>query len=144
MSKITMVAIFVLVIFLSLSRVEAKRDNTERYYQEKHCVGHLEYTLEDKTRVDCLMPDKAVEYDFADKWAECAGQALYYASMTARHPVCALIIERESDMVYFKRLRFIQKAYCNLNLEIWTITNEEIAIYNSFSVCIASARLSIN
>ena len=62
--------------------------------------------MSDKARVDCLLPDMAVEFDFAPKWAECIGQALYYGKRTNRTPACVLIIERPiKDRIYLRRLR---------------------------------------
>ena len=40
----------------------------ESAFVEAHCDGQIEYVLEDKTRVDCLTEDFAVEFDFASKW----------------------------------------------------------------------------
>lgn len=67
----------------------------------------MEYQLEDKTRVDCLTSNLAVEFDFAPKWAECIGQALYYGKKTKRIPACALIMENPiKDEIYLYRLRY--------------------------------------
>ena len=102
-----------LIIFsLLLLPVQAKRLNPESYYQNLWCneqKGQTEYELEDLTRVDCLLKDKAVEFDFANKWAECIGQSLYYGIMTNRTPVCALIMEKESDIKYLKRIEEVSK-----------------------------------
>lgn len=102
-----------LIIFsLLLLPVQAKRLNPESYYQNLWCneqKGQTEYELEDLTRVDCLLENKAVEFDFANKWAECIGQSLYYGIMTNRTPVCALIMEKESDIKYLKRLEEVSK-----------------------------------
>jgi hypothetical protein len=101
-----------------LLSVQAKRLNPESYYQNLWCneqKGQTEYELEDLTRVDCLLKDKAVEFDFANKWAECIGQSLYYGIMTNRTPVCALIMEKESDIRYLKR---IEKLKEKLQLEV--------------------------
>ena len=69
-----------LLIFSFTFQANAKQK--EKYYQDIHCDsldGQVEYKLEDKTRIDCLTDKRAIEYDFATKWAECAGQAIYYA-----------------------------------------------------------------
>ena len=104
---------------------EAKRLHKEFEYQQVWCKqqnGLLEYKLEDSTRVDCLLSDKAVEFDFANKWAECIGQCLYYGKKTNRTPACALIMENgESDLKYLKRFEEIAKQ---LNIEIIQITPE--------------------
>lgn len=82
----------------------------EKYYQAQWCNargGQLEYRLNDKTRIDCLLPNMAVEFDFAPKWHECIGQALYYAQKTNRIPACVLIMENgDKDLKYLKRLRY--------------------------------------
>lgn len=98
-----------LTIFMTIAPVWAKRLYSEATYQKAWCDkrgGVMEYELPDKCRVDCLLPDMAVEFDFANKWAECIGQALYYGRQTNRQPACVLIMERgEKDVKYLKRLR---------------------------------------
>jgi len=98
-----------IVSLLSLPAI-AKHLYTEKEYQAKWCNAHngiLEYRLNDKTRVDCLTDTLAVEFDFAPKWHECIGQALYYGQKTKRTPACVLIMENpEKDVKYLKRLRY--------------------------------------
>lgn len=80
----------------------------------------MEYKLSDKTRVDCLTDKLAVEVDFAPKWAECIGQALYYGKMTGKRPACVLIMERgEKDLKYLNRLR---RAVYRKGLDMRTFT----------------------
>lgn len=87
----------------------AKRIYSEKTYQNKWCASHKgtsEYKLKDNTRVDCLTATQAVEFDFADKWAECVGQSIYYGLKTGKTPTCGLIMERgDKDLKYLKRLR---------------------------------------
>ncbi len=96
----------------------------EAVYQEYWCGKHdgiSEYELDDKSRVDCLLPDMAVEFDFARKRDECLGQALRYSAKTGKQPACVLIIERKKDYKYYYQLRYtIQKK--NLNVKLFTIT----------------------
>ena len=98
-----------LCIVLTITPAWAKRLYKEAEYQKAWCDkrgGVMEYELADKCRVDCLLPDMAVEFDFANKWAECIGQSLYYGKMTNRQPACVLIMERgEKDVKYLRRLR---------------------------------------
>ncbi len=86
------------------------RQYSEKTYQKQWCNskgGQLEYQLNDKTRVDCLTEKYAVEFDFANKWHECIGQALYYGQKTKKIPACVLIMENEEkDVKYLKRLRY--------------------------------------
>ena len=66
--------------------------------------------LKDKTKVDCLTDEHAIEVDFAKKWAESVGQSLYYAEMTGKKPAIGLIIGAK-DNIYLKRLKLIADKY---------------------------------
>lgn len=81
-----------------------QRTHPESWYQNAHCTGQKEYVLPDKTRVDCLTETHAIEYDFADKWAEAIGQSLYYASQTGKQPGIVIIIENDTDWRFLPRL----------------------------------------
>lgn len=127
-----------ILILMTILPVQAKRLYSEAEYQKKWCEkkgGVTEYMLNDKTRVDCLLPDLAVEFDFANKWAECIGQALYYGQMTDRQPACVLIMERgEKDLKYLKRLR--KAAYKKgVNLRTFTMKPEHICNPEKRSDC---------
>lgn len=121
---ITIISIFFLVL-----PAQAKRLNPEVEYQTYWCKknnGIMEYKLSDKTRVDCLTDTLAVEVDFANKWAECIGQAIYYGRQTNRQGACLLIMENgEKDLKYLKRLR--RAAYRKgVNLRTFTIKPETL------------------
>ena len=102
---------------------QARRLYPESEYQALWCGkrgGVMEYKLNDKTRVDCLTDKLAVEVDYANKWAECIGQALYYGKMTNRQPACVLIMENpEKDTKYLNRLR---RAVYRKGLDMRTFT----------------------
>ncbi|MBO8430359.1 hypothetical protein IAC76_03140 [Spirochaetes bacterium] len=94
----------------------------EAYYVSQWCsddFGKREFVLWDNTRVDCLTKDYAIEFDFAKKWAESIGQALYYAKMTGKKPAVTLILTQLEDYKYVKRIErldngikiFLIKAY---------------------------------
>ena len=77
--------------------LQAKHLHHERYYQTILCDalgGEMEVVLSDRTRVDCLTEEYAIEVDFAKKWAESVGQALYYAKITGKKPAIGLIVEK--------------------------------------------------
>ena len=100
------VIIFIYIFLFLVLPVEAKRNHPESYYQDKYCTGIKEYVLPDKTRVDCLTDEYAIEFDFANKWSESIGQALYYAKMTGKKPAVYLIMENaEKDKKYLKRIQ---------------------------------------
>lgn len=117
---------FLLILSLFfISNCYAAHLHLEKEYQEYWCnkhKGQLEYVLNDKARVDCLLFDMAVEFDFAPKWAECIGQAIYYGKRTNRTPACVLIIEKEKDVKYLKRLRYaVYKKKKIQNFKTFTI-----------------------
>lgn len=76
--------------------------------------------LSDRTRVDCLTDNYAVEADFAYKWAEAIGQSLFYSAKTGKKPGILLIIEKVQEKRYLKRLRLTVEKY-NLPVKIWII-----------------------
>ena len=105
---------------------QSKHLYKEKDYQSYWCKannGIMEYRLNDGARVDCLLPDMAVEFDFAFKWAECIGQAMYYGKKTNRTPACVLIMENEKkDKKYLNRLQYATDK----NFVIKTITPNEL------------------
>jgi len=104
--------LFVLTVaFVLVSLVEDKEPikKNEAYYQEHFCEkldGITEFILPDRTRVDCLTDDYAIEVDWAKKWAEGIGQSLFYAEMTNKKAGVALIVG-ENDQRYLKRINLI-------------------------------------
>ncbi|MDD5399995.1 MAG: hypothetical protein PHQ93_02270 [Sulfurimonas sp.] len=107
----------VVLYFLSQSDIPLeKEDNVkrdEKYYQTKMCNefgGKTEYILFDKTRVDCLTDEYAIEVDFAKKWAEGIGQSLYYAEITKKKPAIALIVG-DGDEKYLNRVKTVADKF---------------------------------
>ena len=103
--------IFIILIFFifTVPNALAKHEYPEKVYQKYWCdknKGITEYKLDDGTRVDCLTDKLAVEFDFAPKWHECIGQALYYGRKTNKTPACVLILEKEEDIRFFNRLKY--------------------------------------
>ena len=93
---------------------------TEADYVNQTCKGQIEYRLEDKTRVDCLTEEYAIEYDWAKKWAESIGQSLYYAKMTGKKPAVAIIIKSPNDYKYIERIKTVDN-----NITIFEIKAED-------------------
>jgi hypothetical protein len=96
----------------------------EKHYQTLICNnlgGIMEYRLADRTRVDCLTDDYAMEVDFAKKWAESIGQSLYYAHMTQKEPAVGLIVGKK-DTRFLKRL---EKVANKFSIKIFIIKKEE-------------------
>ena len=100
-----------------------KHNHSESSYQHAWCSLHKgieEYENKDKTRVDCLTDTNAVEFDFANKWAESIGQALHYQLMTGKRAKVVLILEEPcSQMVYYNRVKRLASLY-NFDVEYVT------------------------
>ena len=100
-------------------QVQAKHLHNEKYYQNIWCSehnGNMEVKLVDKTRIDCLTKDHAIEFDFANKWAEAIGQSLHYSYLTGRKAGIVLIIEKEED---YKHLNKIKPLCEKLDITLW-------------------------
>ena len=105
--------------------VYALRIQPEADYVAAWCVaqgGLVEFSLRDGTRADCVLPDYAVEGDFANKWYEGIGQAAHYAHLLQKRPGVLLILEQPNDCRYLARmcavltgLRFQEQL-----LTVWT------------------------
>jgi len=111
--------IFFLLSFLTT--LYAKNPHHEKYYQTQFCNtfhGKMEVTLKDRTRVDCLTNQYAIEVDFAKKWAQSVGQSLYYGYMTNKQPAIALIITLPKEQRYLKRIQLLCKK---LHIQLFLI-----------------------
>lgn len=107
-----------LVIFLPSLVCAAEKD-----YQELWCnqnKGQMEYRLPDATRVDCLTETHAVEMDFGKKWAEAIGQSLYYAACTGKRAGVVLIMNKEKDNRFLRRLNEAI-TYAQLPIDVWVM-----------------------
>ncbi|HIS88590.1 TPA: hypothetical protein IAA87_04095 [Candidatus Avigastranaerophilus faecigallinarum] len=87
------------------SNIISNKKLTEKDYVNMYCTGIKEYVLEDKTRVDCLTDEYAIEFDYAKKWAESIGQSLYYSKKTGKKPAVAIITNGENDLKYIQRIK---------------------------------------
>ena len=104
-----------------------KEKDYQRYWCKAH-YGETEVVLDDKTRIDCLTNEYAIEFDFANKWAEAIGQSLYYAHKTNKKAGIVLIIENyEQEKKYLERLISIAKRY---NISVWTISPNILCIHD--------------
>lgn len=99
----------------------------EKEYQNVWCSennGILEVILPDKARVDCVTSTHAIEFDFAQKWSESIGQALYYAAVLNKKAGVVLIMENgEKDIKYLERLKKVAELY---NITVWTMNSADL------------------
>jgi len=102
------------------------KKHKEKYYQTQLCNelgGAMEQSLLDRSRVDCLTDEYAIEVDFAKKWAESVGQSLYYALMTEKKPAVGLIVrDSAKDKRRMKRLKVLAEKY---HIKIFEIERED-------------------
>jgi hypothetical protein len=105
--------------------------HNEFSYQHAYCSMHNgveEYELPDKTRVDCLTDEYAIEFDFANKWAESIGQALHYSYITGRKPKIVLILDskyKNQQKIYYERVKRLGQKY---NISVEYISDEILNI----------------
>ena len=107
--------------------------HNELSYQHAYCSMHNgieEYELPDKTRIDCLTDEYAIEFDFANKWAESIGQALHYGIQSGKKSKVVLILDskyKQQQMVYVERIKKIGQAY---GIEVEYVSEEILNIDN--------------
>lgn len=99
--RLSMIPVFMLVLAAAFTQAGERRP--ESYYVAKYCKGVVEFRLPDRTRVDCLTKQYAAEFDFAHKWYEAVGQALWYAKSTRRRAKVVLIAGQGDE-------RFVRRA----------------------------------
>ncbi len=105
------------------SQALAKKEHNEWLYQKQWCMdnsGRVEVVLPDKTRYDCLTDTHAVKFEFAKKWAEALGQALYYSIQTGKNAGIVLILEYDQDKKYWIRLNTTIRHF-NLPIDVWNM-----------------------
>ena len=116
----------------SLGYTHVHHQHNEASYQKAWCsanAGIEEYENKDKTRVDCLTATHAVEFDFANKWAESLGQAMHYGYMTGKKPKVVLILDNpKAQMVYFRRIQRLGKKY---DIETEYVTDDILKLNNT-------------
>jgi hypothetical protein len=114
-----------IIIFLFPSLLLAKRENPEKWYQERWCREHggqIEVVLPDKTRCDCVTDTHAIEFDFGSGWAEAIGQSAYFSIHTKKKAGIVLILENVKDRRYWIRLKTTIEHF-NLPIETWAVGN---------------------
>ena len=80
---------------------QGREENWSRYVET---VKDVEVRLPDGSRVDYLGPRDAIEIDWAAKWAEGLGQALFYAEVTGKRATLILLVKDwDRDLKYVNR-----------------------------------------
>ena len=105
-----------LVILLPLLLAQSETEIVkEQVSVSRHFAGYrVEAQLWDRTRVD-LLGDYAVEVDWAPKWAEGIGQALYYSLVTGKPPGVVLLMKKGDERFVYRG-----QAVCAANdIRLW-------------------------
>jgi hypothetical protein len=120
----------VLLVLLLAVPAQAKHRYLEEYYQNKWCLpkgGTTEFVLPDRTRVDCLTGENAIEFDFGYKHYESIGQAIKYGMATGKRPGIVLIIENKLDAKKWAELQevviFLRERF-GLRIDTWWMEGE--------------------
>lgn len=109
-------------------------DQVASTYREKDFVeawcgasqGRSEVRQADRTRIDCVTDEYAIEFDFGHKWAEAIGQALFYSAQSGLRPGVVLILKKPGDIRYLARLEKANQHH-NLNIQIWVMRPSDLS-----------------
>jgi hypothetical protein len=126
MWKLFFISLVLLLFLPALSYCQHAKEHFYQNYFAKYLNCKVEVTLPDKSRVDILCNNYAIEVDFAPKWAESVGQSLFYAKMCSRSAGILLIKSKRQDSIYISRLYSISQP---LNISVWVINAQSLRIY---------------
>ena len=116
-----MKALILSILAILTLPASAERKHAERWYQERIAKiwgAKMEVRVANG-RVDIVSKEYATEVEFADKWKEAIGQALWYALQTNKKAGIVLICEDKSDYLHAIRLRSTIQ-YAKLDIKVWT------------------------
>ena len=78
-------------------------ERNEAYYRDKWASihgGEIEVRLADGTRCDIVTDEYAIEVEWAQKWYEGFGQALWYGFQLNKKPGIVMILRSKNDQKY--------------------------------------------
>lgn len=124
MNKLLLVICLILCFSVTANAAHLHKEKEYQVAWCKQAKGVQEFKLDDAARVDCLTAEYAIEFDFAPKWGESIGQALYYGIKTDMKPAVVLIMEdEENEQQFYNRLKEVADKY---GIKIWTMTPKDI------------------
>ena len=134
----------IIVLLLLLSQCGYAQSEHD-YMQIIHSQlgGQLEYTTTDGCRADLVTSTHAYEADFASKWKESIGQALWYAIQTNKKAGIILIMRGKKDYNYVQKLQSTidhNRLSESIDVLVYPIDFDEVSISNSFSSRNASTK----
>jgi len=105
------------IILLTILIIQSSHAlENEDYYNRQFCTqesGQAEYSLPDRSRVDCLTDTHAFEADWADglKVYESIGQSLYYAAETGKKPGILLLARKRNSEKYIRKVERVIESW---------------------------------
>ncbi|MBK1853705.1 hypothetical protein JO972_01930 [Verrucomicrobiaceae bacterium 5K15] len=115
--------LFAALLLTSLSLQGAERKLYESDYQKAWAKAHggeVEVRMGDGTRCDIVTATHAIEVEFAEKWAEGVGQALWYSFQTNKKAGILLVLRSEKDRKHLMRLRSLIDGK-KLGIDVWVM-----------------------
>jgi hypothetical protein len=91
------------------------------FYRNKWCRDHSgarDIKTADGTNADCVTSTHVVEFQFAPKWSEAIGRALYYSFETGKKAGIVLIIKDEKGLDDWNRLNLVIERF-KLPIDTW-------------------------
>jgi len=123
-----MIRIIILITFLIPVSIQGQISN----YSEKEIADYIQSLIGgerevsvESGRIDLVHNDVAFEIDWANKWKESIGQALWYAQQSNKKPGIILILKKDSDYKYFIQLNSsLTYAKLNEKFEVYLFPND--------------------
>ena len=110
--------LFCIAVFLHLPADEPATElEWCRHIKTHHLpAAGIESPLWERSRIDLLTETEAIEVDWAKKWPEGIGQAIFYSKMTGKKPVVLLL---SKDLVADQRFLFRAKLAADGLVAVW-------------------------
>ena len=114
---------FLAFILIPLTLFAEIKKDSEDWYEKTWCEvmgGQLEHELPDKSTIDCLTADHAIEMEMAHEWQEGIGQALWFARQTGKKAGMVLVLKTPEDKVHLKNLKETLE-HSNIPIQVWEL-----------------------
>lgn len=95
--------LFLGLIMLISNPIQAQKESDYSNQIQEILGGQREYAVT-SGYVDLLTKTHAIEVEYANKWKQSIGQALWYGQQTLKQPGIILILRKKSDYKYFIQL----------------------------------------
>ena len=102
-SKVLFIILLLHTYYFQYAQVNNWNENQYADYIQTLMGGEREVSVQ-SGRVDLLTPVVAYEIEWANKWKDAVGQAIWYSLQTERQPGIILILRKPKDYKYFIQL----------------------------------------